>query len=100
MGEGGCGGGGEARGAVFLPDLATDEEIFVSRGGGALEQGSLLAVPMIHRETLLGVLNFQRPQRASFSPEEIEVLTTIADQGAMAIKNALLHEPVSALSTT
>ncbi len=100
IGEGACGRAAQTQRAVYLPDLATDEEIFVSRGGGALEQGSLLAVPMIHRETLLGVLNFQRPQRASFSPEEIEVLTTIADQGAMAIKNALLHEQTVALSIT
>ena len=100
IGEGACGKAAQTQRAVYLPDLATDEEIFVSRGGGALEQGSLLAVPMIHRETLLGVLNFQRPQRASFSPEEIEVLTTIADQGAMAIKNALLHEQTVALSIT
>jgi diguanylate cyclase (GGDEF)-like protein len=83
IGEGACGQAAQTQRAVYLPDPS-----------------SLLAVPMVHRETLLGVLNFQRPQRASFSPEEIEVLTTIADQGAMAIKNALLHEQTVALSIT
>jgi diguanylate cyclase (GGDEF)-like protein len=100
IGEGACGQAARTQRAVYLPDIASEEEIFVSRDDGALEQGSLLAVPMVHRETLLGVLNFQRPQRASFAPEEIEVLTTIADQGAMAIKNALLHEQTVALSIT
>jgi diguanylate cyclase (GGDEF)-like protein len=100
IGEGACGRAARTRRVVSLPDLAADREIFVSRSDGKIERGSLLAVPMVHRETLLGVLNFQRPQLASFSPEEIEVLTTIADQGAMAIKNALLHEQMVALSIT
>src|SRR5258707_9519667 len=68
IGEGACGKAAQTQRAVYLADLASDEEIFVSRDGDATEQGSLLAVPMVHRETLLGVLNFQRPQRASFSP--------------------------------
>jgi len=98
VGEGACGRAAHTRRAVYLPDVAADQAIFARRNRG--ESGSLLSIPMVHQGNVLGVLNFQRPQSAGFSPEEIEVLTTIADQGALAIKNALLHEQMVALSIT
>ncbi len=98
--EGACGRAAQTQKSVYLPDLESDAEIFLPGSGARRERGALLSVPMIHQDTLLGVLNFQRPQPASFSAEEIEVLTTIADQAAIAVKNALLHEETVALSIT
>src|SRR5215471_14695845 len=98
VGEGACGQAAHTQRAVYLPDLAADRATFARRNRG--ESGSLLSIPMVLQGNILGVLNFRRPQRAGFSPEEIEVLTTIADQGALAIKNALLHEQMVALSIT
>ena len=46
------------------------------------------------------VLNFERPQNAAFSPQEIELLTAVADQAALAVKNSLLHQETVALSIT
>src|SRR5260370_3710862 len=99
-GEGACGRAAKTQEAVYLPDLESDAEIFLPRSGARRERGALLSVPMIHQEALLGVLNFQRPQPASFAAEEIEGLTTIAGQAAIAVKNALLHEQTVALSIT
>src|SRR5713226_7023762 len=98
--EGACGRAAQTQKSVYLPDLESDAEIFLPGAGARRERGALLSVPMIHQDTPLGVLNFQRPQPASFSAEEIEVLTTIADQAAIAVKNALLHEETVALSIT
>ncbi|HEX4803585.1 MAG TPA: sensor domain-containing diguanylate cyclase, partial [Myxococcaceae bacterium] len=72
----------------------------VIRPGSECDSGSLLCVPMIHQREVLGVLNFQRPSTDAFASEEIEVLTAIADQAALAVKNARLHEETVALATT
>jgi len=85
---------------VYIADVASDSSIFVARAGSHRETGSLLCVPMIHHEEVLGVLNFQRPQPDSFTSEEIEVLTAIADQASLAVKNARLHEETVALAIT
>jgi diguanylate cyclase (GGDEF)-like protein len=60
----------------------------------------MLSVPMLHRSELLGVLNFERPQKADFGQDDIEFFTAVADQAAMAVLNARLHEQTVALSVT
>ncbi|MBZ4333689.1 diguanylate cyclase [Corallococcus interemptor] len=101
MGEGACGRAAQARKAVYLPDLTDSTSIFARRGlRGGSEQGSLLAVPMVHADTLLGVINFQRPQTASISAEEIELFTAVADQAATAVTNARLHAETVKLTLT
>lgn len=97
--EGAAGQAARTLRAVYLPSIADDQGIYLRRGARR-DQGSLLCVPMVHKEELLGVLNFQRPEVASFSAEEIELLTAVADQAAMAVKNARLHEETVALSLT
>jgi len=102
LGEGACGRAAETLKAVYLPDLADRTSIFARREleGGAVETGALLAVPMVHMGTLLGVMNFQRPEVASFSAEEIELLTAVADLAATAVKNARLHAETVKLTMT
>src|SRR5262249_32276811 len=97
--EGACGKAAQTRAAVYIPDVSIDRSTFVARSGGP-ERGALLCVPMIHHEEGLGVLNFQRPENDNFSSEEIELLTAIADQAALAVKNARLHEETVALAIT
>jgi diguanylate cyclase (GGDEF)-like protein len=55
---------------------------------------------MVLKDQLLGVLNFQRPDTDAFTIEEIELLSAVADQAAMAVKNARLHEETVELSLT
>ncbi len=99
-GEGACGRAAQTQSAVYIADVEADTTTFVARPGSECEAGSLLCVPMIHQQEVLGVLNFQRPQKDGFPAEEIEVLTAIADQAALAVKNARLHEETVALATT
>ncbi len=98
--EGACGRAAQTQAAVYIANVESDDEIFVARQGSECESGSLLCVPMIHQREVLGVLNFQRPLSDAFASEEIEVLTAIADQAALAVKNARLHEETVALATT
>jgi GAF domain-containing protein len=59
---------------------------------------SEVALPMLIRDRVLGVLDIQSDQPMAFSLEEIDVLQTLADQVAVAIENArLLEESQAAL---
>jgi len=101
MGEGACGRAAQTLRAVYLPDVSDHSSIFARRNlVGGTDHGALLAVPMVHMDTLLGVMNFHRPEVASFSPEELELLTAVADQAATAVKNARLHAETVKLSMT
>ncbi len=51
---------------------------------------SLLCVPMSVKGKVIGVINCYTPKPYNFSDEEIEVLTTIANQAAVAIENTEL----------
>ncbi len=99
MGEGICGVAAATRKAQYVGDLEQGA-LFKVRGGTGKGRGSLLAVPMVHGGELLGVLNFERPEMASFSAEEIEFFTGVADQTALALQNARLHAQTVELSIT
>lgn len=100
VGEGICGHAAATRKDVYVPDLEIDGSFRIRGGAGARGRGCLLAVPMVHGDELLGVLNFERPEKADFSAEEIEFFTAVAGQAAMAVQNARLHEQTVALSVT
>ncbi len=101
VGEGACGRAAATLRAVYLTDVSDHSSVFARRNlVGEADRGALLSVPMVHMDALLGVINFQRPLVASFSPEELELLTAVADQAATAVKNARLHEETVQLTMT
>ena len=55
---------------------------------------TLLAVPLIRDERVLGVIALTRSQRRAFSDDEIALVRTFADQAAIAIANVELFETV------
>jgi diguanylate cyclase (GGDEF)-like protein len=100
VGVGACGRAARTQHAVYVPDIQADQEIVERRAGQKEMSGSLLAVPMIHNGTVLGVINFDRPEVNAFGAEEIELLSAVADLAAIATQNAILHERTVALSIT
>jgi signal transduction histidine kinase len=53
---------------------------------------SYLGVPLIVKGEVLGLLSFLTKERHEFTAEEVEYLSTIAGQAAVAIHNSQLHE--------
>jgi diguanylate cyclase (GGDEF)-like protein len=101
IGEGVCGRAAELRRVVYVPDVTDPSSLFARRGQiPGHDSGAMLCVPMVHLDTVLGVLNFRRPRVASFAPEEMELLTAVADQAATAVKNAMLHAEAVKLTMT
>ena len=94
-GEGATGRLAEAQEPIQVPDiLAAPAE---SRVRGALVHAgykTLLAVPLVVEDHLLGGLTVIRKTSGAFAPEIIELLRTFATQSALAIQNARLFREI------
>ena len=55
---------------------------------------SYLAVPLIAKEEIVGVLAFYTKTFHDFAPEEIDLVLTLAGQAAIAINNARLYKDI------
>ncbi len=53
---------------------------------------ALLAVPLLHGDRVIGVMNVRRKRAGEFSAREVELVTTFARQSAVAIENARLFQ--------
>ncbi|MBL8922554.1 MAG: diguanylate cyclase [Myxococcaceae bacterium] len=100
LGEGIAGHGALTRKSVYVPDLEVEKRFKLLNPAAMRGRGCLLSIPMLHGPELLGVLNFERREKADFDREEIEYFTAVADQAAIAVQNARLHEQTVALSIT
>lgn len=60
------------------------------------ETRSELAIPMIYRGMLIGVLDIQSEQINRFGDENIRIMRTLAEQIAIAIRNSQLFEETNA----
>ncbi|HTM10009.1 MAG TPA: ATP-binding protein [Verrucomicrobiae bacterium] len=55
---------------------------------------SYLGLPLIAKNEVLGVISFYTKQEHVFSDAEVEFLSTLADQAAIAIQNSQLYEEI------
>jgi PAS domain S-box-containing protein len=56
------------------------------------ETRSEIALPLVTQGRLMGAMSIQSTRSADFSPDDITILQAMADQLAIAIENAYLHE--------
>jgi diguanylate cyclase (GGDEF)-like protein len=57
--------------------------------------GSIIGIPLRMGTRVIGVMNLARSRTGKFTQAEIRLLTLLADQAAIAIINARLHQAVS-----
>ena len=57
--------------------------------------GSIIGIPLKVGDTVVGVMNLSRSRSGAFSPSELRLLGLLADQAAVAISNASLHQMIS-----
>jgi phosphoserine phosphatase RsbU/P len=53
---------------------------------------SELAIPMLIKDRCIGVVDLESPELDAFSKRDVEILTLLASQAAVAIENARLYE--------
>jgi two-component system, NtrC family, sensor kinase len=97
FGEGAVGRAGAIREPVQVADIA-DERQFVAPQTRALlvREGlrSLLAIPLVREQRVLGGLVILRRELGAFSPEIVATLQTFAAQSVLAIQNARLFSEI------
>jgi class 3 adenylate cyclase len=79
------------RAPVHIPDIRDDPEYAYA---GPRTYRSILGVPILVEEDLLGVVLVVRPEPQPFSDEHIALVQTFADQAGIALTNARLLEAV------
>ena len=57
---------------------------------------SELAIPMLLKDRCIGVVDLESPELDAFRKRDVEILTLLASQAAVAIENARLYEEVRA----
>lgn len=81
----------KSRKPIYAPNIRSDTRKVLYRTGRSVI-GSVLAVPIIYQDRVLGLLNFSSPVVDAFPPEDRELFVTIAHHAALALGNARLFE--------
>src|SRR5829696_2543346 len=84
------------RATVHIPDVTLDPDYQWSDGRWAGLLRTMLGVPLLHRDVVIGVIAVHRRMPQPFSQREIDLVTTFADQAVIAISNVGLFEEVQA----
>ena len=87
VGEGIVGAAAAAREPVFVPDVSKDPRYIPFFPGVVAE----LAIPLVSKDHLVGVLNIEGPAAAPFTPAARTALQVLAGHLAVAIENATLY---------
>jgi phosphoserine phosphatase RsbU/P len=90
IGQGLVGYAVEHQTAVLVPDVTTDSRYLMLNP----ETRSELAVPLIYKGKVLGVLDLEHTKKRFFNEDHMRTMTTLAAQLAIAIENATLYERV------
>jgi sigma-B regulation protein RsbU (phosphoserine phosphatase) len=81
----------EHKEAVLVPDVSKDPRYIQLNP----ETRSELAVPLIYKDKVIGVLDLEHTRRGFFTDDHKRTVTTLAAQVAIALENARLYEQIA-----
>ena len=81
--------------AFHIPDVTQDENLTFS-GLSNYPIGSVLGVPLVQDGNVVGVIALLRRVTQPFTPRQMELVETFADQAVIAIENVRLFQEVQA----
>ena len=84
------------RQTVHIVDLLADPEYELREAQRIHGGRSVLGVPMLRQNDLIGVFFIYRTTVRAFTDKQIELVTTFAEQAVIAIENTRLFEEVQA----
>jgi phosphoserine phosphatase RsbU/P len=89
--EGIVGAAATLREPVLVPDVMVDPRYVMVNP----ETRSELAIPMIHKGKVIGVLDLESPQLNYFTDDHVQTLSILAANLAVSLENARLYEQVA-----
>jgi sigma-B regulation protein RsbU (phosphoserine phosphatase) len=90
-GQGVVGAAADLRQTVVVPDTSKDPRYVMFNPDTCSE----MAVPLVYRGRVIGVVDLESPQLGHFTEEHARIFSTLAPQIAIAIENARLYERVA-----
>ena len=91
LGRGVVGAAAQNKEAVLLPDVNKDPRYIRLNP----ETRSELAVPLIYKDNVIGVLDLEHTRRGFFTEDHKRMIVTLAAQVAIALENARLYEEIA-----
>jgi sigma-B regulation protein RsbU (phosphoserine phosphatase) len=91
LGRGVVGYSAQHKEAVLVPDVSKDPRYVQANP----ETRSELAVPLVYKDKVIGVLDLEHTRRGFFTDDHKRTVTTLAAQVAIAIENARLYEQIA-----
>jgi sigma-B regulation protein RsbU (phosphoserine phosphatase) len=91
LGRGLVGYAADHKEAVLVSDVSKDPRYIALNP----ETRSELAVPLIYKDNVIGVLDIEHTRRGYFTEDHRRTITTLAAQVAIAIENAQLYEQIN-----
>ncbi len=91
LGRGVVGHAAQTGHAILVPDVSKDPRYIE----GNAETRSELAVPLIYKDRVIGVLDLEHTRRGFFTEDHRRTMVTLAAQVAIAIENARLYEEIA-----
>ena len=91
LGKGLVGLAAQTKQAILVPDVSKDPRYIESNP----ETRSELAVPLIYKDKVIGVLDLEHTRRGFFTDDHRRTIVTLAAQVAIAIENARLYEEIA-----
>lgn len=89
--EGIVGAAATLRRPVVVPDVSFDPR-YISINP---ETRSELAIPLLYKHRVIGVMDLESPQLNYFTPDHVQALSILASHLAVSIENARLYEQVA-----
>ena len=89
--EGIVGAAAALKEAVVVPDVTVDPRYLMVNP----ETRSELAIPMLHKGKVIGVLDLESPQTNYFTDDHVQTLSILAANLAVSLENARLYEQVA-----
>jgi sigma-B regulation protein RsbU (phosphoserine phosphatase) len=89
--EGIVGAAATLREPVLVPDVTADPRYLMINP----ETRSELAIPMLHKGRVIGVLDLESPQLNYFTADHVQTLSILAANLAVSLENARLYEQVA-----